>query len=286
MINSIVALNDAASNTDFDGTWSGNNNIVGDDPGFTVAPVFEDGVLVNAGELDFSLAAGSAAIDAGASDAVETEVDIAGNPRIVGGIVDLGAYEYQGTEPKQLTAPMIITGNSGIYVSYGANRHQIQWNIIENASSYELQFSADGNSWTTVSVTETVAVITGLTYGRDVQYRVRALGDGLSYTDSDWSAVKTFNVCPMDIDGDEFIGPGDNAVLSAAWFLTEEDAGWEEWCDIDGDGFIGPGDYSYLSSNWFLEAGDTDLVYPAPKAADTAFAEFVSADLDVDLDMF
>ena len=129
---------------------------------------------------------------------------------------------------------------------------------------------------------DTAAVVTGLTYGQDMKYRVRALGTG-SYTNSDWSEIKTFNVCPMDIDGDDFIGPGDNAILSAAWFSNEEKAGWNEQCDIDGDGFIGPGDYSYLSSNWFLASGNENLCYPKALAADIVFAEYLSADPETEL---
>ena len=268
------ACNTLSSYTD----WTESENCLEYDPNL---PLFTD-----AENGDYTLAAGSQAINAGNNDFVTAETDLAGNPRIAGGIVDLGAYEYQGNGPEQLAAPEITTGDEGVYISYGANRHRIIWNAVDNASGYELAYSADENSWTTVSASDPAAVVTGLTYGQNVQYRARALGDGLSYTDSDWSAVKAFGVCPMDIDGDDFIGPGDNAILSAAWFLTEEDASWEEWCDIDGDGFIGPGDYSYLSSNWFLETGDTDLIYPVPKAADTAFAEFDSVDLSVDLDMF
>lgn len=42
-------------------------------------------------------------------------------------------------------------------------------------------------------------VVSGLAYGKDIRYNVRAIADNVHFTDSDWSAVKTFNVCPMDI---------------------------------------------------------------------------------------
>ena len=66
------------------------------------AAIAEDGSFViawqneNADALDLSLLEGSAAIDAGSNDAAEAETDLAGNPRIAGAAVDLGAYEYQG----------------------------------------------------------------------------------------------------------------------------------------------------------------------------------------------
>jgi hypothetical protein len=66
----------------------GSNNI-GDDP------VNDDPKLADPGMGDFSLDAGSAAIDAGNSAAVPMGVttDLAGNPRITGAAVDMGAFE-------------------------------------------------------------------------------------------------------------------------------------------------------------------------------------------------
>ena len=287
LTNTVVALNAAADSADLAGTWTGSNNIVGADPGFATAPVFEDGVLVNGGSLDLSLAEGSAAIDAGLNSAVTVETDIAGNPRVINGIVDIGAYEYGAAPvPVILDAPEISTGSRGVYPSCGANRHRIAWDAVENASCYELQYSTDGASWTAVSAAETAAVVTGLTYGQNVQYRVRALGTG-SYTDSDWSEVKTFRVCPMDVNGDGDIAVGDHAILAQSWLSAEGDEDYVPAADINADGDVSPGDLVYLSNNWLAEAGDGDLTYPKPAAAaDIAFAAYGSGDLEADPDMF
>ena len=101
--NSIVALNAADGESgDIGGISgdriSGTNNIVGGDPLFTVPPVFEEGKPTGADAVDLSLKEGSPAIDAGANDTVKTEADLAGNPRIVNGTVDIGAYEFQGNQ--------------------------------------------------------------------------------------------------------------------------------------------------------------------------------------------
>ena len=72
--------------------------VIGKDPGFAVPPVFDVKKLANRGKIDLTPKEGSAAIDIGDNDAVKTETDLAGNPRVVGGAVDAGAYEYQGKE--------------------------------------------------------------------------------------------------------------------------------------------------------------------------------------------
>jgi hypothetical protein len=46
-------------------------------------------------KADFSLLAGSPAIDAGVADTHTGETDLAGKPRISGAAVDIGAYEFQ-----------------------------------------------------------------------------------------------------------------------------------------------------------------------------------------------
>lgn len=271
----LSARNTLSSYTD----WTDSENCLEYDPNL---PLFTD-----AENGDYTLAAGSQAINAGNNDFVTAETDLAGNPRIVNGIVDLGAYEYQGCSPaEQLASPTILTGNHGVYVSAGANRHQIRWNGFENVSVYELQYSADGSPWTTVWASDPVAVVTGLTYGKDVKYRVRALGDGVSYTDSDWSAVKVFKVCPMDVDGDGDITGGDRALLVNSWLSEEGEEEYLSAADIDGDGNVSGGDRAFLSSNWLMDPEEEGLQYPAPLAAEAIFAEFTSADLGEDLNVF
>ena len=282
LTNSIVALN---YNGDID-SYTGTNNIIGFDPGFVVAPVFdEDGVLINADEIDLSLTAGSHAINAGVNGAVETEFDVAGNPRIVDGVVDIGAYEYVGSGT--LNPPTILTGSGGCYASYGLNRHQITWTAVEEAIGYELSYSADGGrTWNSVETTETSLVISGLEYGADVIYQVRAFGtdeaDG-----STWSGAKSFSVCPMDVNGDGEISLADRAIVSGAWLADRSDAEYLAAADINGDGEVSLADRLFLAANWLAETGDAELIYPrAALAADAAFAEYASADPDIDGDLF
>ena len=196
------------------------------------------------------------------------------------------SFTVEASGGEQLAAPTITTGTRGIYVSYGANRHNIQWGAVANASGYEVQYSTDGSSWASVSASGLSAVITGLTYGADVTYRVRALGTG-SYTDSDWSRTKTFNVCPMDINGDGDIAGSDRTIMATSWLAEEGEEGYQYYADINGDGEVSNTDRPFIGQNWNKEAGDDDLVYPrALRAADAAFAGYEAGDLDVDIDVF
>ena len=52
-----------------------------------------DPLFTDAGNGDFSLQAASPCVDAGSNACVTAETDLPGNPRIQGGVVDMGAYE-------------------------------------------------------------------------------------------------------------------------------------------------------------------------------------------------
>ena len=57
---------------------------------FTNAPLF-----VDVAARDFHLQTNSPCINAGANTYVDTDTDLDGNPRIAGGTVDVGAYEFE-----------------------------------------------------------------------------------------------------------------------------------------------------------------------------------------------
>ena len=91
--NSIIAFN---SGEEVFGNYVADSSLIGQDPGFVVAPIFQDGKLVNLDQIDLRIAdATSPAVNAGDNSVVTTETDIVGAARINGDVVDLGAYEYQ-----------------------------------------------------------------------------------------------------------------------------------------------------------------------------------------------
>ncbi len=69
------------------------NSNIDDDPLFVDADG-RDG-MIGTDDDNLRLLAGSPCIDAGDNGVVSVQTDLAGNPRIVNGIVDMGAYEFQ-----------------------------------------------------------------------------------------------------------------------------------------------------------------------------------------------
>lgn len=84
LANTIITMNRADWDIDLNG---GNNS--------TNCCIGCEALFANAAENDFRPAAGSPCINSGNNDFVEGATDLDGNPRIVNGKVDIGAYEYQ-----------------------------------------------------------------------------------------------------------------------------------------------------------------------------------------------
>ena len=277
------AYNTLSSYTDW---TSGSNNLTYD----SSKPLF-----TSPQTGDYTLAANSQAIDKGNNENVKTSTDLAGKSRIVNGVVDLGAYEYQGNQSDPLDlgvyeypgnqsdplpTPIILTGKNGHYVSYGANRHQIEWKSVENAAGYELTYTTDSKTWKTIKADAAAAntIITGLTYGTSVTYKLRALGSAAELN-SDWTSPVTFDVCPMDINNDGDIANADRAFLVAAWLTEEGDEDYNPAADLNTDGDISGADLSFLASNWLKESTDDDLTYPKPLTAPLADTVFTTPDI-------
>ncbi len=120
-------------------TTSANNNI--DYTTVTAADVF-----VNPAN-DFRLKAGSPAIDAGSNALVPSGIvtDVLGNDRIVGSVVDLGAYEYNAALPLRLLS---FEGKR----TNGINN--LVWKTANesNLTNYEVQYSKNALEFSTVQM--------------------------------------------------------------------------------------------------------------------------------------
>ncbi|MCR5360298.1 MAG: hypothetical protein K6E55_10490 [Thermoguttaceae bacterium] len=188
--------------------------------------------------------------------------------RLTHGTLNTAEIDYSSvTFTVTNSLPALTTPTITSVSSYGANRHQVVWESVPNAVQYQLDWSTDQTNWNSATTAGTNYVVTGLTYGSLVYYRVRAIGNGTTYGNSAWSSTSSLRVCPMDIDSDGFIGSGDYSLLSARWLDTSTSSSWDPRCDVDGDGLIGPGDWSFLMSNWFKYSTATPLYYPPARAA-------------------
>lgn len=62
---------------------------------------------------------------------------------------------------------MILSGNRGVYLLYGANRYYLRQTAVKNTSGYKVTYTDRRMAWTTISAKETT-VLGNLNYGFDV----------------------------------------------------------------------------------------------------------------------
>lgn len=143
----------------------------------------EDDYFLDAANGDYRLKYGSPAINAGDNQYVTTETDLAGNPRINGTTVDVGAYEY---ESYKLDAPTfnLTAGGSG--------ECEITFTLPLGASAFKLQY-ADNADFTgaqelsSASSAFDLSGLSGLVY-----FRGQAVGISGVTLDSDWTSSQNY----------------------------------------------------------------------------------------------
>jgi len=109
-----------------------------------------DPVFVNVASGNYSLAAGSPCLDAGNSAAVQSANDLAGNTRIQGAAVDLGAYERP--EDAAVSTP---TFNPVDGTTFEAS---LQVNLSCATEGAEIRYTLDGSAPTTNSLRYSTAL--------------------------------------------------------------------------------------------------------------------------------
>ena len=142
-------------------------------------PLFTD-----AANDDYTLARNSQVFNKGRNSSISLTTDLAGNPRIRNGIVDLGAYEFQFA----LDAPVLA------FDSKTDTEISISWGAVDNVTSYAVEYKqSSASNWIpaeTVSAETVSYTVSELSQTTSYDIRVRAVGDAV-YQDSEWSATLT-----------------------------------------------------------------------------------------------
>ncbi|UAY55475.1 right-handed parallel beta-helix repeat-containing protein [Arachidicoccus terrestris] len=120
----------------------------GTDGNISADPLFVDGPAPNPFAFvggDYNLQPGSPALNAGNTAFNATATDIAGNPRVFGAAIDMGAYESQ-----QAPLPVTLIHFSGV-LQHGLAKLQWQTGVEAGFSRFELEKSSDGSTFTKVA---------------------------------------------------------------------------------------------------------------------------------------
>ena len=169
--NTIVARNSATDGMDIypTGTFSGSNNLIGVDPKFVSFTTYTTWNANLWKSWDLRLVAGSPAIDTGNNQSVPPGLiyDLAGNPRIINGTIDIGTYEFTPLPP---VAPANF--HSPVQTS---NSVTLVWSAQQGLTSYRLEYKTETSEtwllWTAPGTNASSATITGLT--ANTQYNIR-----------------------------------------------------------------------------------------------------------------
>uniref|UniRef100_UPI0006964991 GEVED domain-containing protein n=1 Tax=Hymenobacter terrenus TaxID=1629124 RepID=UPI0006964991 len=128
---------------------------------------------------DFTLQPTSPAINAGVNNKLST-TDLAGNTRVVGGTVDIGAYESTASTPPPATCGVPSSLSTSGVSSTGAT---LAWAAVSGASSYNVRYRVSGaTSWTNTTSTGTSKALTGLAASTDYEFQVQTVCSGGSST--------------------------------------------------------------------------------------------------------
>ena len=97
-------------------------------------------------------------------------------------------YTQPASGPTQLAAPANFSATAG------NGQAEFTWDAVTNASGYTISFTPAGGSEATTTINNgstTSTTITGLTNGTAYTCKIKANGDGTSYSDSEYSSTTT-----------------------------------------------------------------------------------------------
>ena len=129
--------------SDIQSISGGTDGNISIDPLFVNAPAAQSYPVTGG---DFNLKTGSPAINAGHNSFNLEATDLAGNPRVFGSAIDIGAYESQ-----QATVPVTLIGFSGV-LQGGIARLGWETGLESALDQFEIEKSVNGASFATIAV--------------------------------------------------------------------------------------------------------------------------------------
>ena len=168
-------------------------------------------LFTNATAGDYTLAGNSQAIDKGNNQHVATSLDLAGNSRVAGGTVDLGAYEYPKTGP--LATPVNLRA-----IAKTETTVTLAWDPVPNATGYRIAWrnkTETANEYVTLGASETSYKLADLANDATYYWKVQTLGGGV-YTASPYSTAKT--VTPRQKLGSPTVSvAAESSAITVSW---------------------------------------------------------------------
>lgn len=138
-----------------------------------------------------------------------------------GEILDAGTYEiyflytndsvvvnFPGTSAQDSGIVTLTAPPNFVAVADGENDIDLQWDDVNNESSYLIEFSLTGTGgWSTLSTPAadaTTSTQTGLNAGDTRFYRIKAIGDGINFLDSPYSTASATTEDSGDVTAPTF----------------------------------------------------------------------------------
>ena len=106
---------------------------------------------------------------------------------------------WSNTVSAQPLAYVTLSAPSNLAAEIGNEQVALTWDAVENATKYKVEY-ADNSSFTSsseVESTTTSKTITGLTNGTTYYFKVKSIGNGTTYHDSDYGT--TVNATPSNL---------------------------------------------------------------------------------------
>lgn len=117
---------------------------------------------------DYQLHPTSSCIDLGNNEVVTDSVDFYGNIRVYGGMVDIGCSEIQ----EESNCPSVINPQVS---NITTNNAQLNWHPVGSESQWVVVYGEVNGNSNSMTVTDTICSLTGLSLNRNYTARVRAI---------------------------------------------------------------------------------------------------------------